>query len=545
MFSRRRNGDAHGLLPNPNGIRRGYKEDRRQKITNVKPAHPLCRSKTDVIRNTSDEICTILASHKPTKDKMPDTEKRLQKVTKFQIIKPVNMPRTQLGKMLHDVRYRFWRLANMAVCENYIRFHKQIRMGQANSQEDSDENYKIKTLNRILRQMLIEEKQADEEDLNRYSRYGAVSGYICGAFERIKLSAIKSKSKWRQVLRGESALPLFRRDLAIPVNCSDHQPRLIEKTQSGEYEVDLRICQKPYPRVMLSTATISAGERAILERLVSNRTNSLDSYRHRFFEIKEKRRKWYLHVIYDFPKSDIRLHADIVVGVDLGWSVPLYAAISNGKARIGYNKLKALGDNIKALKRQTIARRRSIQTTGTHDLAVPTARAGHGRKRILLPIEKLEAKIDNAYTTLNHQLSHCVIEFAKNHGAGVIQVENLQGLKDVLSGTFIGQYWRYNQMQKYIEYKAEQAGIHFERVNPCRTSQRCSECGFIHKDFTFQYRQANKKKGKATMFQCPQCGYKENADYNAARNLATLGIEDKIRLQCQKQTIEYKEIEQN
>jgi len=479
---------------------------------------------------------------------MPDTEKRLQKVTKFQIIKPVNMPWGELDKILRDVRYRFWRLANMAVCENYIRFHKQIRMTQVNSRADSDENYKVKNLNRILRRMLIEEKQADEKDLTRYSRYGAVSGYICGAFERIKLSAIKSKSKWREVLRGESALPLFKRDLAIPINCSDHKPSLIEKTESGEYEVDLRICQKPYPRVLLSTTKISGGERAILERLVSNKANSLDSYRHRFFEIKEKKGKWYLHVIYDFPKSETRLHPDIVVGVDLGWSVPLYAAISNGYARIGFKKLEAFGKYIRTLQKQTITRRRSIQRTAAQDLAAPTARSGHGRKRILMPIEKLEDKIDNAYTTLNHQLSHCVIEFAKNHGAGVIQVENLKGLKDELSGTFIGQNWRYNQLQNYIKYKAEEAGIYFKKVNPCHTSRRCSDCGFIHDDFTFKYRQAHKKTGKSAMFECPMCskkdGYKPlNADYNAARNLAILGIEDKIRLQCKKQKIEYKEVE--
>jgi len=50
------------------------------------------------------------------------------------------------------------------------------------------------------------------------------------------------------------------------------------------------------------------------------------------------------------------------------------------------------------------------------------------------------------------------------------------------------------------------------------------------------------------MFECPVCIKKEdykplNADYNAARNLAIFGIEDKIRLQCKKQKIEYKELE--
>lgn len=465
---------------------------------------------------------------------------RLQKVTKFQIVKPVNMTWPDFGKMVRDVRYRYWRLANMAVCENYMRFY-QWRTGKPVASED----YKVKTLNRVLRQMLIEEKQADEKDLIKYSRDGAVSGYICGAFEKTKLSAIRSASKWREVITGKSALPLFKRDLAIPINCSDRKPSLIEKTESGDFEVNLRICQQPYPRVLLSTAKISGGERAILERLVANSTNSHEGWRHRFFEIKEKRGKWYLHVTYDFPRAETRLHSDIIVGVDLGWSVPLYAAINNGHARIGYKKLKALGDTIKALRRQTLARRQSIQRTGVQDLAAPTARSGHGRRRILSPIEKLEGKIDNAYTTLNHQLANCVVKFAKDHGAGVIQIENLKGLADEISGTFIGQNWRYNQLQNYIRYKAEEEGIEVIEVNPFYTSRRCSECGFIRENFNFEYRKANKKEGESVMFECPKCEYKENADYNAARNLSTPDIAERIRLQCKEQGLQYRELQQD
>ena len=471
-----------------------------------------------------------------------EENKRIQKVTRFQIVKPVNMSWSELGKMLRDVRYRYWRLANMAVCENYMRFYKW-RTGQT----DSNENHKVKIINRSLRKMLIEEETADEEELSRYSRDGAVSGYIYGAFERMKLSAIKNKSKWKEVIRGKSALPLFKQNLAIPINCSDKtNPRLIEKTKSGEFEVDLRICQKTYPRVLLSTAKISEGQKVILERLVSNKTNSLPGYRHRFFELKETKGKWELLVTYDFPKEEnIRVHKDIIVGVDLGWSVPLYAALNNGYARIGYKQLKPLGESIKALQRQTITRRRSIQRGGTKVLASPTARSGHGRKRILKPIEKLESKIGNAYKTLNHQLSHCVIEFAKNHGAGVIQIENLRGLSDELSGTFIGQNWRYHQLQEFIKYKAIEAGIDVKEVNPFMTSRRCSQCGFIYDGFDFQYRNNHRRKGKSTMFECPKGCKPLNADYNAAKNLATIDIEKKIHLQCQEQEIEYKRLKED
>ena len=474
--------------------------------------------------------------------KTTDPEKRLNKVATFKILKPVNMSWGELGKMLRDVQYRYWRLANMAVGELYMRFHRQIRLGQT----DDDEGYKVKNLNRFLRKMLIEERNADEAELSKYSRDGAVSGYITGPFENNKLSALKSKSKWREVITGKSALPVFKKNLSIPINASDKvNPSLIEKTEHGDFAVDLRLCQKPYPRVVLSTAKISDGERAILERLASNQTNSLPGYRQRFFELKEKDGHWHLGVSYDFPKAEATVHSDIIAGVDLGWSIPLYAAISNGEARIGYRKLKALGDTIKALQRQTIARRRSIQNTGVQDLAGMTARSGHGRKRILLPTEKLQHKIDSAYTTLNHQLSHCVIEFAKNHGAGLIQIENLKGLAQELKGTFLGMNWRREQLQRYIKYKAEEAGIKVEAVNPCYTSRRCSECGHIHREFDFKFRLTHRKNGQSAMFECPrpECGYKANADYNAARNLATPGIEEKIRLQCKAQNIEYRELE--
>lgn len=466
---------------------------------------------------------------------MQEKTNRLQKVAPFRIVKPVNMSWKEFGKRLQDVRYRLFRLANMALSQKYLEFQEK-RMGHTYPKENSS----IKILNRKLRQMLIKEG-VKEKDLLRYSRDGAVSGYITGSFEHNKLSAIRKR--FGEVLKGNTSLPVFKRELAIPVNCSNARFSIIEKTESGNYEVDLRICQKPWPRVMLSTNRISNGQREILERLVANKTFSDEGYRHRFFEIKQKGKDWFLSVTYDFPRSQaIRLHPDIIVGVDLGWSVPLYAAISNGYARIGYRKLEPLAKRIKHLQKQIKGRRLSIQKGGAQDLAAPTARSGHGRKRILQPIEKLEGKIDNAYKTLNHQLSHCVIEFAKNHGAGVIQIENLGGLANELSGTFIGQNWRYNQLQEFIKYKAKEAGITVKEVNPCKTSRRCSQCGFIHDDFTFEYRQAHKKTGKSAMFECPKGCKPLNADYNAAKNLATTDIEEKIRLQCKQQNIEYKEL---
>lgn len=442
----------------------------------------------------------------------------------------------ELSKILRDVRYRVYRLANLAVSEAYLGFHL-FRTGQTK---------KIKTetigqLSRCLRQMLIEEGM-NEEDLKRFSRTGALPDTIVSGLYQYKIRSITNLAKWRQVIRGNTALPTFRSDMAIPLRCDKKDQRRLEQLTNGDVEVDLMICKRPYPRVVLQTGNIGFGQKAILDRLLKNHDNSTEGYRQRLFEIKQdsKTKKWWLYVTYDFKASEpVPLNLDIIVGVDLGVSVPLYAAINNGHARLGRRNFQTLGHRIRVLQNQVGARRRAIQRGGRINVSKSTARTGHGRKRILLPTENLRNRIEKAYSTLNHQLSAAVIDFAMNHGAGTIQLEDLTGLKEHLTGTFIGARWRYHQLQQFLEYKAKEAGITLKEINPKYTSRRCSECGFIHKDFDRTHRDRNRTVGKVTRFICPQCQYEADPDYNAARNIATLDIENIISVQCKTQGLDY------
>ena len=143
---------------------------------------------------------------------------------------------------------------------------------------------------------------------------------------------------------------------------------------------------------------------------------------------------------------------------------------------------------IRSLQTQVMARRRQMQTGGKVSLSGDTARSGHGRRRKLQPIERLQGRISRAYTTLNHQLSKAVVDFALNHGAGVIQMEDLKGLRDELTGTFLGSAWRYFQLEEFLDYKAKEAGIEVRRVDPRYTSRRCSKCGYIHVEFDRTFR---------------------------------------------------------
>jgi putative transposase len=468
------------------------------------------------------------------------SDKRIAKVAKFQILKPApGMEWKQFAELLRTVRYRVFRLSNLCVSEEYLKYYLW-RIGQA----EKIAVRKISELNKELRKMLIDEKSKDKQE--RFSTEGALPSTIVDALSQYKIRAVTGKSKWSEVIRGKAALPTFRSDMAIPICCHKPTNRRLVKIDSGEVELELMVCMKPYPKVILKTEKLSGSMKSVLEKLLDNPRQGMEGYRQRCFEVRQDRnngRIWWLHVTYDFPRSELELSKEKIVGVDLGFTCPLYAAINNGLARLGWRHFQSLAKRIQILQSQISSRRRSMLSGGKDELTKDTARGGHGRKKRIKPIELLVGRIDKAYTTLNHQLSRSVIDFAKDHGAGVIQMEKLDGLKEELSGTFLGARWRYFELQNFIEYKAKEAGIEVRYVNPRYTSRRCAECGHLNMQFTREFRDSNRKNGKKVRFQCPSCNYEEDPDYNAARNLALLDIDAKIRQQCIEQNIPLKKDE--
>ena len=69
-----------------------------------------------------------------------------------------------------------------------------------------------------------------------------------------------------------------------------------------------------------------------------------------------------------------------------------------------------------------------------------------------------------------------------------------------------------NQLINFIKYKAENAGKIIVMVNPAYTTQTCYDCGSL-----------NKLKLTQRIYSC-KCGYQENRDINAAKNILRLGL---------------------
>jgi IS605 OrfB family transposase len=482
------------------------------------------------------------------KKKKEKVEKRQFKVAKFRILKPAgDMKWKDLAKIFRDTRYRVFRLANMAISEEYLKLYLN-RTGK--DYEVQSIYYLSKQLRDIMiSEILKKDPEKDREDLicemNRYSKNGVLPSVVVEALHQNKIRAVMTGDKLRDILTGKSSLPTFRLGMPIPIRCDKNVHRKIIKEEDGNHTVELMIGMRPYPKVILKTSKLDGSSKKIIEELVSNKENSLDGYRQRFFEIKQDKRDskvWNLLVSYDFPeKKKEKLNDKITVGIDVGYSTPLHAALNEGRERLGDREFAALGNRIKRLRNRVMSRRRSILRSGRNFISENTSRSGHGIKRKLKPINILSGKIEDALTTLNHQLSSVCISFALKNNAATIQMENLEGLKDVLTGTYLGQNWRYYQLFQFIEYKAKENGIKFKKIDPYYTSRRCHECGFINKEFDRKYRDKNRKDGRPAGFVCPECGLGKNKycnpDFNAAKNIAVNNIGKIIEKQCKKQGI--------
>ena len=85
------------------------------------------------------------------------------------------------------------------------------------------------------------------------------------------------------------------------------------------------------------------------------------------------------------------------------------------------------------------------------------------------------------------------------------------------------QRWVYAHLFERIRQLAEATGVHLLSVSPSHTSQKCSECGCVHK--------LNRKNEN---FFCRNCGYKADADFNASKNILNSYLAQEIVLPVSK-----------
>jgi IS605 OrfB family transposase len=104
------------------------------------------------------------------------------------------------------------------------------------------------------------------------------------------------------------------------------------------------------------------------------------------------------------------------------------------------------------------------------------------------------------------RIQSITITFAEQFENPVIRIEDLEDIRENSSWSGVHS-WHFHQLQQFITYKAERAGIRVETVDPYNTSQRFSACGSMG-------------TRDDDHFSCSECGRARHTDLNASENIA-------------------------
>ncbi len=200
--------------------------------------------------------------------------------------------------------------------------------------------------------------------------------------------------------------------------------------------------------------------------------------------------QFYLAVTLDVPTPTPTETSD-TLGVDLG--IVNLATDSEGET--------FSGEAIEKARKRYHALRQRLQKRGTISA-----------KRHLKKLSGREARFRK---NSNHVISKRIVQKAQqNHQA--FAIEELRHIRKRTERTVKRSQrskhssWAFFQLRFFLSYKAALAGIPLHTVNPRYTSRTCSQCGCCEK--------ANRKS--QAEFECKRCGFRCNADINAAINIS-------------------------
>lgn len=202
-----------------------------------------------------------------------------------------------------------------------------------------------------------------------------------------------------------------------------------------------------------------------------------------------KKGKFYLFQTVEVPEEDVK-DVESFIGVDFGLTD--IAVTSDGK------KHSAEWLNNYREKRQRV--RSSLQSKGTK-----------GSKKLL---KRLSGKEKTTAKIINHTIAKSIVTSAKeqNKGIAIEDLKNIRFTSKRRNKKFRTKLsrWNFSQLRSFLTYKSLLNGVPLVVVPPAYTSQTCSVCKHI-----------GKRNNKS--FQCNNCGHNEDADFNASKNIATLG----------------------
>ena len=342
-----------------------------------------------------------------------------------------------------------------------------------------------------------------------------ITSNTCNVAQQRQFVENKYKNDKLELLKGRRKLTTFRNTLPIIIHNKNYK---IDYNSKG-FEIDMSL----FNLTKLKDLGLKRGEQAKFNIIKPDNSKKailtnilIKTYKQGSAQIiyDKRKSKWFVAISYSFEKKqDATLNKDLTMGIDLGIvnvaTISIYDDNKETYIKIPYNERIINGRELINFRQRTESRRRelSIATKWASD-----NRIGHGYKKRMESVLKINDKISRFRETYNNKVSRYIVDMAFKYHVKTIQMENLSNFGDKKKESFL-KNWSYYDLQHKIEYKAEEKGITVNKINPRYTSKRCSVCGNIHND--------NRDcKNNQAKFVCKDCSNSDNADINASKNIA-------------------------
>jgi len=125
-------------------------------------------------------------------------------------------------------------------------------------------------------------------------------------------------------------------------------------------------------------------------------------------------------------------------------------------------------------------------------------------------VARRHARIKRRLDDFLHKLSNY---YAETYDLVAVEDLDVKGLMELPSNSRNRAGAAWGTFLRMLEYKCEREGTRFVAVNPAGTTKQCSECG-VSTDKPLWVREHS----------CPACGYEDDRDANAARNILSRGL---------------------
>lgn len=448
------------------------------------------------------------------------------KAIRLEILKPYNEDESkepvtwnELGQVLRDVRYACAKAQNYVITQRYLWEQFKFEYKNQNGVYPDAKDFKERT------------------DL--YSHLTAMFPEVAASIlnQTDQVATRKWNNEKKDVLSLRRSLTSFKLEVPIPIYNKSYKLRKICEDDKIIYVINVNLLSKKSPKQTTYSMVLKVKDnssKSILDRLINQELNKRGL---QIVSSNKKQQKWFCLIPYDFTEKEAELNPDRIMGIDLGIAKAVYYAFNDLYKR-GYID----GGEIEHFRKSVKARRIAVQNQGKY---CGEGRIGHGVKRRLKPVEVLREKEKNFRNLTNHRYARRLVEIAVKNQCGTIQMEDLTSISK--DNVFLKD-WPYYDLQTKIAEKASEYGIAFKKINPYKTSQRCSRCGYIDREnrpeqavFVCQNcgygamylcESCNKEQNHAG--KCDSCGGRTNlitvnADYNAAKNIATKDIEAIIK----------------